>query len=533
MNRLGLFLLVTTALGLGCSNGDSSTDDDDDSAAVTTSRVPDKAAFFGGDLYYVRVTKWDSNKMTPAALRDEQKVGGAELSIFAANPESNVHCPDAEATDRDLVFKTGGFSLRTSGNLTNGTPKSSYKVGLEDKRDRFFGMSALNLKAMWNDVSQMREALAWRLFGEAGIRAPRHTYAKLCINGHYYGLYSLIEQVDGAFLKERFGDNDKGNLYKMYWQTRDGRDLDIGPASLEVRRDRSGDDSGKQYWKTNIEDDRTYQLKTNDKSSDPKELQTLDDLADFIRTLNRAKEANPSFDTPEYAADMEAAFDVKGYLRWASVNSLLGAWDNYYATPGNYYLYNAGRRGQATAFMQKPYWSWIPWDYDNSFGIDFFNAKWQYANIVDWPSATRPYYQGKSVAKLPLLTNLLANTKFLRYYLDSIEYLNDTVFNEAWLTKTIGDEHTGLRHRIQASVFLESDSPSGVPHTGRQWTNDEVFRSGFQHNEIQRGGEHIDGILHYVRMRHDSVVQQLAELRHQHPKGSSGATFPARPTDIP
>ena len=44
---------------------------------------------------------------------------------------------------------------------------------------------------MYNDPSQMREALAWGLFRSVGIPAARHTYAKLAFDDTYYGLFSL------------------------------------------------------------------------------------------------------------------------------------------------------------------------------------------------------------------------------------------------------------------------------------------------------------------------------------------------------
>ena len=75
-------------------------------------------------------------------------------------------------------------------------------------------MTRINLKAMYNDPSQMREALAWRLFGIADIPAPRHTYAKLAFGPTYRGLFSVIEHVDKKFLSDHFGENHGGNLYK-------------------------------------------------------------------------------------------------------------------------------------------------------------------------------------------------------------------------------------------------------------------------------------------------------------------------------
>ena len=103
-------------------------------------------------------------------------------------------------------------------------------------------MTCVNLKSMYNDPSQMREALAWRLFRRAGVPAARHTYAKLAFDATYYGLFSVIEQVDKRFLKDHFGDNDRGNLYKAYCG-------DVGCATLEHRAGPDGNDSGRQYFK--------------------------------------------------------------------------------------------------------------------------------------------------------------------------------------------------------------------------------------------------------------------------------------------
>src|SRR5262249_44787890 len=161
---------------------------------VTTAAVGSKSELFAQDLLFVRIQKWDPAKMANDALGDDTTVPGAELIVFKAKPASAAHCPDAEESPSDVVFRTQGFKIRTSGNFTKGTAKSSFKIGLSDKNDRVFGMKALNLKAMWNDVSQMREGFAWSMFAGAGVRGPRHTYAKFCINQRYYGLYSVIEE---------------------------------------------------------------------------------------------------------------------------------------------------------------------------------------------------------------------------------------------------------------------------------------------------------------------------------------------------
>jgi hypothetical protein len=523
------FSLLAAPLGCGGEGGtagetDPSEGTDDPGGKADSADAESKGAFFGPKtFYYVRITGWDGNLMTPEKLVDERVVAGAEVSVYKSNAGSSAHCPDGEIRDADLVHSGKAFSLRTSGNFTNGMPKSSYKIKFTDAEDRMFGMRALNLKSMWNDVSQMREALAWSFFEDANLPASRHTYAKFCINGRYYGLYSVIEQVEKPMLKEIFGKNDDGNLYKAYWE-------DLGPADLSYRVGADGDDSGKQYFKAVNIDDRTYQLKTNDGSDDDPAHQTYDDLATFIRTINGVGipgEGPGKFDTEAYAASVEGIFDVRGFLRWAGLNVLMGAWDNYYRTPSNYYLYNSGKSGAKDDFMQTPYFHWIPWDYDNSFGIDFFGTSWQYGDLVDW----RKTNGGK---KLPLIENLLANREFRAYYLDHIDYVLGATFRTQWVLGQIGTEGSGGHwDRVRHAAFLEADGPTAQPHTGRRFTNDQVYWNGYRHHELDAFGMKILGLEHYVRMRHDDARKQLEKLREDLPKGSSGVTFPDGPTPLP
>jgi len=489
--------------------------------AITTDALRSKGELFEEEMLLVRIRGWAGN---PADLRSQAepaRLGDAELTIEKTRASVDEPCPTRGNT---LVYQSKAWTLRTSGNLTNGTPKSSFKLSLEDKQDRLFGMKAINLKSMWNDVSQMREALAWDLFAEAGVVAPRHTYAKLCVEGQaggqavtrYMGLYSVIEQVDKAMLRDHFGkENDGGNLYKAYWPERD-----LGPATLGYRSS-NGDDSGKQYRREADVDARTYQLKEND---DDPALSTYDDLATLIRVVHGKTLAGGAGDlaSPAYVTAVEEVFNAKQFLRWAAMSSLLGAWDNYWATPANYYLYDSGKKGGGADFMARPYFTWVPWDYDNTFGIDFHGTSWAEASIVDWSA-----YDGRTsnMENLALLRNLLQNPTFLAYYLDAIEHFDETLFTPAAILRRV----ERLRPRIERAAYLEG-SFGDPAHTGRQFTNDEVSRSGFQHQELRRGSTFILGIEHFVRIRHDDVARQLQSIRRSRviPKGTSGATFPAR-----
>jgi hypothetical protein len=474
-----------------------------------------KAEFFDEPMYMIRVAGWPRGEFTPE--KPVESSGDARLALWRTDPADARHVPPPD--QEGVLFATPTFSLMNSGNRTLRAPKRSWKINFEiDGHDqRLVDMSRLNLKAMYNDPAQMREALAWQLFASAGVAASRHTYAKLAINDRYMGLFFLVEQVDRRMLKDHFGGNDGGNLYKAYCG-------DIGCATLERRED-GGDDSGRQYFKAESIDDRTYRLKSNE--ADPA-ANAYDDLAELIRRIDGVglSGGDERFASDDYRASMEGVMSVPVFLRWAGVNLLAGSWDNYFATPANYYLYNAGRKGAKDRFIESPYFVLLPWDYDNSFGIDYVGTQWQYTDIVDWPSNTRAYWGGKHTSDIPLVQNVLRNHDFCQYYLDHLEHLLETVFDPDQIAAQIGpDGGPGLWERVCHAAYLEADTPWDPPFTGRQFTNDVVYRTGCLHNELRDGDAHVEGIVHYVRMRRDRAREQLETLRPRFPSGASGATF--------
>ena len=481
-----------------------------------------KPEFFDTDMYMIHATGFPHERAV--LQRPLEAPDGARLELWRTDPRDGRHIP--APGDEGVLLSTSAFSLMNSGNMTLYAPKPSWKISFKTAEGGgpFAGMGRVNLKSMYNDPAQMREAIAWHLFGQAGLAAPRHTYAKLAFDATYSGLFSVIEQVDKRFLKDHFGKNDRGNLYKAYCG-------DIGCATLEHRIGPDGDDSGRQYFKPESTK-RAYRLKTNE---DDTAASTYDDLARFIATINGTGLAGGGkrFDTDAFRASVDDIMNARAFLRWAAVNLLLGSWDNYFATPSNYYLYNSGHKGAEDDFVGSPYFTFIPWDYDNCLGIDYFGTQWQYTDILDWPGNTRQYSRSHATSRIPLVQNLLRNHDYRQYYLYYLEHLIDTEFNPESIAARIGAEGAGgLWDRVRQAAYLESATPDGQPFTGRQFSNDEVYSSGCRQYELRHGNEKAEGIVHYVRMRRDSARRQLEELRKTMPRAGDTA-FPVDMETLP
>ncbi|HEY4084524.1 MAG TPA: CotH kinase family protein [Bryobacteraceae bacterium] len=106
----------------------------------------------------------------------------------------------------------GQINLRYKGNSSyrsGGSLKRPIKLEFDDRT--FFGMSKVNLNNNAMDQSQMREALGYDIFRHEGVPAARTAFAKvwLTVRGtyqnQYAGLYTVVEQIDQTFFKDRFG----------------------------------------------------------------------------------------------------------------------------------------------------------------------------------------------------------------------------------------------------------------------------------------------------------------------------------------
>ena len=127
-----------------------------------------------------------------------------------------------------------------------------------------------------------------------------------------------------------------------------------------------------------------------------------------------------------------------------------------------------GIKGAAKDFASSPYFHFIPWDYDNCLGIDYFGTQWQYARSSTG-QATHGATGGTGIPRISRwCRNLLRNHDYRQYYLDYIEYMLDTESNPSAFAAQIGAESEGgLWDRFRQAAYLESDTPHGLRFTGR------------------------------------------------------------------
>jgi len=281
--------------------------------------------------------------------RIEITIDPGDFEVINSNPWMDIIKPV------DLVITTVGgtdsltkVGFRIKGNASRNNDKKSYKLSFNEfnKEASYRGYKKISVNAFWNDPTHLRAHLATELFHAMEIPVARCSFADIYINGKYQGLYNLVEQVDEIFLKDRFG-TEEGNLYKCY-----------SPADLKFL----GEDP-REYRKLEEENQKVYELKTNRKEKD------FSGLVELISLLNNTP-------TNQLAEALEKRFDVDSYLKIMAIDVLIGNWDSPLFSASNFYLYDNPETGK---------FELIPYDFDNTFGIDWVDVDWGKKDIYDWP----------------------------------------------------------------------------------------------------------------------------------------------------
>jgi spore coat protein CotH len=360
----------------------------------------------------------------------------------------------------DVEFGTNKFKdvgVRYKGNGTFLSSRDGLKRSLKldfnqfVKGQKLAGMSQLNLHNSVRDPSGMNEAIAYRLFREGGVRAPRTAYAKVYVtvpgkhDRRYFGLYNLVEDVGSAFAEEHFAVK-KGAILK--------------PVTPNLFSDLGED------WKNY---NQTYDPK-GDLSEEQKR-----------RVIEFSKFASTASDR-DFAAKIGDYINLDNFARYMAITAWLTDLDGIVGPGQNYYVY---LHPKAQKFL------FIPWDQDQPFGQFPRGTEEQRKNL----SIQKPW-----TGENGFLERVYKTESFKTAYLAMLAEFNKTILEPERIHRQVDELAAVLRAPIQEeSPERLSEFEQAV--AGQKLTI--VMGPGFQ------GGTAVTPIKPFVKARAKSVADQL------------------------
>ena len=113
------------------------------------------------------------------------------------------------------------------------TDRYSFKLEFDHYVDgqTCFGLDKLILNNNYADATNMKEALIYDMYQYLGADASLYNYAKISVNGEYWGVYLALEAVEDSFMLRNYGAQS-GELYKPDSMNIGGR-KDFGGGAFE------------------------------------------------------------------------------------------------------------------------------------------------------------------------------------------------------------------------------------------------------------------------------------------------------------
>jgi spore coat protein CotH len=253
----------------------------------------------------------------------------------------------------------GDSSLSSIAEAPNSN-RYSFKLKFDkyEEGQKCWGLDKLCLNNNYGDITNMKEAFVYDMFRYLGADAPLYNYAKITVNGNYWGVYLALEAVDQAFLQRNYGSRN-GALYKPGA----GKGQEGGDEWADALSEGTEENAGTE----NSAYDRTDALFEN-AGEGGAELKYIDDHLDSYWGIwpcqitktddadhRRVVEALKNIGDKK---DLETYMDVDNVLRYMAVHNFSVNNDSLSGDGAhNYYLYETGGKLNL-----------IPWDYNLCFG---------------------------------------------------------------------------------------------------------------------------------------------------------------------
>ena len=186
---------------------------------------------------------------------------------------------DCNVTVNGTTYEHVGLRAKGNTSLSMVASSDSDRYSFKIKFDEYVdgqscdGLSKLVLNNNFSDVTMMKEALCYDMFAFLGADASLYNYAKVSVNGEYWGVYLALEPVEESFAIRNYGV-DYGQLYKPDSMEMGGpgkmKDVSMGQIREEMGfdADSSSDDNSEKPSVPSSNSDQSASDSTSSNSSD-------------------------------------------------------------------------------------------------------------------------------------------------------------------------------------------------------------------------------------------------------------------------
>ena len=425
-------------------------------------------------------------------------------------------------TFRSVAIRPKGNTSLSSIAMDPETDRYSFKLEFNHfvKGQTCYGLDKLILNNNYADATNMKEAIIYDMFQYIGADASLYNYAKISVNGEYWGVYLALEAVEDSFLLRNYGTQD-GELYKPESMGIGGgnddkkSDKSNGFGDFGKKSDDSATDSATDSADENADDKNENDSNKGDRNKGDKNkddnaggnsnfnpgemfggedfdfgnmpgggfsmgsggsnLNYTDDELDSYSTIWQSEVTKTSkgdhrrvvtaLKNISEGTDIETYMDVDNLLKYMAVHTFAVNDDSLSGSMAhNYYLYEY--EGQLNIF---------PWDYNLSLGgmgMGGSDATSMVNDAIDTPFSATKFFNA-----------LLENEEYLNRYHEYLQQLVDEYVNSGKF------EETYNRIRNQIDELVATDPTAFYTEEEYQMATELLYKT------VMLRAESIDGQL--------------------------------------
>lgn len=404
----------------------------DSSAENTETTTEYQEKLFNGNVINIDITcdesDWQemlSNAQSKPYISVDMNINGETFENVGIKPKGNSSLTQVVSSDSD---------------------RYSFKIKFDkyNKEQTCYGLDKLTLNSNYSDNTLMKEYISYDMMREIGVECPLVSYAKITVNGEYWGLYLALEAYDHSFLERNYGTTD-GNLYNVKSVEVGGKD-GMNPPDMPEMTDENGETVTMPEQPDNNIGGMNPPDKMPEMTDENGETVTMPDFkggggfgnsggGSLVYTDDDSSSYSSIFENAVFNStgeedyqrvitalknlsegqNLEEYFDVDEILRYLAVHTAVVNLDSYSSNmQQNYYIYE--NNGKITI---------LPWDYNLAFGGFQSGSATSAVNFA----IDTPVTNGIDLEDRPLISKLLEVDEYKERYHEYLSQVADYLNN--------------------------------------------------------------------------------------------------------
>jgi len=412
-------------------------------------------SFSGGDDKVLEISVTLSNYDYNKVIENVQVQGYA---AFSSNINDYETVANITISDNEKVNVFPDSKFKTAGNFAKSFCKPGFNIELSDK---FYKRKSFRLRADINDVSHLRQKIVCDVANRVGLPSIQSTYVRLTINGHLYGLFTLMDTLKPV------------NIKKLYNTETNKKELEL------------------------------YQCKEMGFKFTTVTSSFCENDADKDRGIGEFRKLMADVERATTIDDLDKVLNVDIFLKYIALEYVIGSFDHALVLGHNFYFYKSEINNK---------WDIIYYDFDNTIGQGMSDWPWfgsKNSGVTDYTTLNfKQFYNNQKFFDI-LVNN--DNTRFKKNLQEVLTY----GYNPVLLNEHINDLKTLIYPYVKEDYTpINGELPGRVNKKGYQMdTNFESYEKNSEygtvsHNELM-GRMNVPGIKAYIEKSFNHVCSEF------------------------